>query len=81
MTKIGTKLFPRLRSEKVAPAAQHARRLSGFVLDSYCTILFILPARAKLFSEDWLILSENGLSMLLSFSFDQTDRFGGRRQP
>jgi hypothetical protein len=67
MTKIGTKLFPRLRSEKVAPAAQHARRLSGFILDSYCSIL--------------LILSENGLSMLLSFSFDQTDRFGGRRQP
>jgi hypothetical protein len=33
--------------------------------------VFILPARAKLFSEAWLILSENGLSMPLSFLFDK----------
>jgi len=33
--------------------------LSGFILDSYFSILSILPAGAKLFSEAWLILSEN----------------------
>jgi hypothetical protein len=32
--------------------------LSGFILDSYFSILSILPDRAKLFSEAWLILSE-----------------------
>jgi hypothetical protein len=45
----------------------------------YSYILSILPARAKLFSEDWLILSENGTFMPLSFIFDQTGRFGGQR--
>jgi hypothetical protein len=45
-------------------------RLSEFILDSYFSILSILPAGAKLFKEDWLILSENGLSMPLSFLFD-----------
>jgi hypothetical protein len=43
--------------------------LSGFILDSYFSILSILPARAKLFSEDWLILSENVLSMPSSFFY------------
>jgi hypothetical protein len=32
--------------------------LSRFILGSYFSILSILPAGAKLFSEDWLILSE-----------------------
>jgi hypothetical protein len=53
--------------------------LSGFILDSYFSILLIPPARAKLFSEAWLILSENGLSMPLSFLFDQTGRFSSQR--
>jgi hypothetical protein len=53
--------------------------LSGFILDSYFSILSILPARVKLFSEAWLILSENGLSMPLNFLFDQTGRFGSWR--
>jgi hypothetical protein len=30
--------------------------------------------------EDWLILSENGTFMPLSFLFDQTGRFGGQRR-
>jgi hypothetical protein len=33
----------------------------------------------KLFSEVWLILSENRGFMPLSFHFDQTGRFGGQR--
>jgi len=43
--------------------------LSGFILGSYFSILSIL-----------LILSENGLSMPLSFLFDQTDRFLSQRR-
>jgi hypothetical protein len=37
-------------------------------------ILSILPARTKLFSEVWLILSDNFSIVLLSFLFDQTGR-------
>jgi hypothetical protein len=40
-------------------------------------MLTILPATAKLFSEVWLILSQNKTIMLLNFLFDQTGRFSG----
>jgi hypothetical protein len=60
--------FTRLRL--VSYAMPRRAGLPGFILDSYFSILSILPARAKLFSEDWLIRSENGPSMPLSFLFD-----------
>jgi hypothetical protein len=41
--------------------------LSGFILDTYFSILSIPPARAKLFSEAWLILSEKDRFALHSF--------------
>jgi hypothetical protein len=43
--------------------------LSGFILGLFFSILSIPPARAKLFREAWLILSENGLYRPLSFLF------------
>jgi hypothetical protein len=36
--------------------------------------------QGEAFSEDWLILSENGKFMSLSYFLDQTGRFSGQRR-
>ncbi len=45
----------------------------GFILDSYFSILSIPPARAKLFREAWLILSEKDRFVLHSLFFKSTE--------
>jgi hypothetical protein len=54
--------------------ADFQQRLSGFILDSYFSILSILPDRAKLFSEPWLILSENRFALLSLYLTEKTER-------
>jgi hypothetical protein len=47
--------------------------LSGFILGLYFSILSIPPARAKLFREAWLILSEKDRFALHSLFFKSTE--------